>query len=264
MIRPRLLKLPTKPLDANISLCPKCRDNVEALRDIFTRLCERAEVEAPTPLNLWPGAKATIATSTGRSKQGTTEASAPSQGPDVFAPPSPVASPSSPVSPSSSSSSPGITYSEKRVRLPNPGRVQLGRLQGQYNISGLGSTAAFNLFVPPIIGKGVSDTTAARCLFEMSEAAFFMMAEELSVVEDLTLGCDGLLTWFDRQGFEVHLSWKDKTELLGVVDLTAKGAGGYLEDILALFARLHAVQEAHGWQQTNFDRCAHCTPTMPP
>ena len=142
MIRPRLLKLPTKPLDANISLCRKCRDNVEALRDIFTSLCERAEVVAPTPLTLWPGAKATIATSTGRSKQGTTEASAPSQGPDVFAPPSPVASPSSPVSPSSSSSSPGITYSEKRVRLPNPGPVQLGRLQGQYNISALGSAAA--------------------------------------------------------------------------------------------------------------------------
>ena len=49
MIRPRLLKLPTKPLDANISLCRKCRDNVEALRDIFTSLCERAEVVAPTP-----------------------------------------------------------------------------------------------------------------------------------------------------------------------------------------------------------------------
>ena len=34
MIRPRLLKFPTKPLDANISLCRKCRDNVEALRDM--------------------------------------------------------------------------------------------------------------------------------------------------------------------------------------------------------------------------------------
>ena len=37
-----------------------------------------------------------------------------------------------------------------------------------------------------------------------------------------------------------------------MVDLTGKGAGGYLEVILALFARLHAVQEAHGWQQINF------------
>ena len=71
MIRPRLLKLPTRQLDANISLCRKCRDNVEALRDIFTSICKRAEVVAPTPLTLWPGAKATIATSTGRSKQGT-------------------------------------------------------------------------------------------------------------------------------------------------------------------------------------------------
>ena len=73
---------------------------------------------------------------------------------------------------------------------------------------------------------------------EMSEAAFFMMAEELSVVEDLALAWDGVSTWFDRQGFEVHLSWKDETELLGVVDLTGKGAGGYLEVILSLFARL--------------------------
>ena len=113
MIRPRLLKLPTKPLDANISLCRKYRDNVEDLRDIFTGLCERAEVVAATPLTLWPGAKVTIATSTGRSKQGTTDVSASSQGPDVFAPPSPVASPSSPVSPSSSPSSPGIIYSGK-------------------------------------------------------------------------------------------------------------------------------------------------------
>ena len=138
----------------------------------------------------------------------------------MFALPSPVASPSSPVSPSSSSSSsPGITYSEKRVQLPNPRRVQSGQLQGQYNISALGSAAAFNLFVPPPIGKGVSDTTAARCLFEMSEVAFFMMAEEPSAVEDLALGCDGVSTWFDHQGFEVHFIWKDKTKLLGVVAL---------------------------------------------
>ena len=78
------------------------------------------------------------------------------------------------------------------------------------------------------------------------------MAEELSDVDDLALGCNGVSTWFDRQGFEVHLSWKDKTELPGVVDLTRQRAGGYLEVILELFARLHAVQEAHGWQQTNF------------
>ena len=59
--------------------------------------------------------------------------------------------------------------------------MQLGQLRGQYNISALGSVATFNLFVPPPVGKGVSDTTAARysCLLEMSEAAFFMMAEEL-------------------------------------------------------------------------------------
>ena len=78
------------------------------------------------------------------------------------------------------------------------------------------------------------------------------MAGHMSDVDNLALGCDGVSTWFDRQGFEVHLSWKDKTELLGVVDLIGKGAAGYLEVILALFARLHAVQEAHGWQQTNF------------
>ena len=102
----------------------------------------------------------------------------------MFAPPSPVASPSSLASPSSSSSYPGITYSEKRVRLPIPRRVQLGQLQGQYNISALGSAAAFNLFVPPPIGKGVSDTTAACCLFEMSEAAFSYNPALLTAVRD--------------------------------------------------------------------------------
>ena len=80
MIRPRLLKLPAKPLDANNSLCRKCRDDVEHLRGIFTSLCECAEVVAPTPLTLWPGAKATIATSRGRSKQGTTDVNAPQGG----------------------------------------------------------------------------------------------------------------------------------------------------------------------------------------
>ena len=102
MVRPRRLKLPAKPSDANISLWRKCGDDVEDLHD--------TEVVAPTPLTLWPYAKATIATSTGRSKQGTTDVRALAQGPDVFVPPSPVA-PSSPVSPSSSSSSaaPDIT-----------------------------------------------------------------------------------------------------------------------------------------------------------
>ena len=71
----------------------------------------------------------------------------------------------------------------------------------------------------------------------------------------------GVSTWFDRQGFEVHLSWKDKTELLGVVDLTGKGAGGYLEVILALFARLRFKRLRDGNKQI-FTACAHCTPTI--
>ena len=45
-----MLKLLAKPLDANISLCRKCREDVEDLRGIFTGLCVRAEVVAPTPL----------------------------------------------------------------------------------------------------------------------------------------------------------------------------------------------------------------------
>ena len=63
---------------------------------------------------------------------------------------------------------------------------------------------------------------------------------------------------------EVHLVSKDKTQLLGVVDLTGKGLGGYLEVILALFEDCTRFGKLTYGNKEVFTRCAHCTPTMPP
>ena len=74
--------------------------------------------------------------------------------------------------------------------------------------------------------------SAGRYLFEISGALFVEMAKELATETNIALGCDGTTTYFDRSGFEVHLSYGERTELLCIDDLVDKNAEGYLAAIL--------------------------------
>ena len=143
------------------------------MRGIFERLCVMAKADKPTALTLWPSSRVSTSTTTGRKEN--TEMSAPSCAPNVFYPRSlssaPPSSPHAPMLPNEVGGT--IIATEKKVvHQPDLHRVQLAQLQGEHNVLASGAAAAFNLFIPPKVGGGVSDTTVARCLFEMSETVF--------------------------------------------------------------------------------------------
>ena len=113
-------------------------------------------------------------------------------------------------------------------------RLKLAQMQADCNISAEASVQAYEL----LLGRCVSPQTAQRCLFEVSERCFQEMCRELSSCKDIALGCDGSTTFFERSGFEAHVSFGQYTELLGVSEQPKKSTKDYRTSLLKFWDRV--------------------------
>ena len=129
-----------------------------------------------------------------------------------------------------------------KCELPVELRVTAARLQSKAKVSANNVGTTFDLLTSVKPGPTFSRQTSTRCLVEAAQCCIDELARDLSSCANLALGCDGSGTFFDRHGFEVHVSWEGGTELLDLVDLIDKSAEGCLNCILLIWGRLNDIQ----------------------
>ena len=102
-------------------------------------------------------------------------------------------------------------------------------------MSARASAHAYELLCWGASFRTLEKSAPLRALCGFSEACFLPLCTERSKEISIALGCDASSKWFDRCGFEAHVTCGIGTELLDVVHIVAKGAAGCLQIILHIW-----------------------------
>jgi hypothetical protein len=247
MMRLKYLHLP--PKKDIFGLCQGCWGNLATVRQCFIDITTRAGKQGPQLSSLFSVGKVSTSAQTGRDKQ---HSLGPSSIPDPC-----LEGSMCPMLENDANSVSQVQASAPVASkvLPPQTRLELAQLQTDCNASTECAAKSFKL----LRGEEYAATTAQRCLIELSEACYSEMAIALSSSRDIALGSDASNTWFDRNALEVHVSYAQETELLGLVDQPLKAAGDILTTIIKLWAVLNTTQHTLGLPVTNlyYVRCLY-------
>ena len=216
MLRFRVLATPYATDD--LQVCKSCHCTVVDIRKAVCALAKRAKKPTPVEESFWPTPGKTAWTSGDKSGDAdddfATSSSTVAQ--NLVAAFADASMGVELVEPPKVETRDGETQTPRFLGSTHPidGQIALlfAQMQSKYNVSANVCGPLFTLLCCPPGAFSASKDSATRVLVTYGTALYPKMASSVASASTYALGCDASSTYFDRNGFEVHLSWNSHNE----------------------------------------------------